>query len=96
MALSEETTIMVPGMTERERLAADTMRLAWLADATLGPTHIGNASHKPAKVSESRLALLGGIWMRGLSSARNLGQRIRRLPPAPSVALPRRATAQVR
>jgi hypothetical protein len=29
---------MVPGMTERERCAADAQRLAWLADATLGPT----------------------------------------------------------
>jgi hypothetical protein len=28
---------MVPGMTERERLAADVQRLEWLADAVLGP-----------------------------------------------------------
>ena len=29
---------MVPGMTERERLAADVRLYSWLADATLGPT----------------------------------------------------------
>ena len=33
----EENTAIVPGMTERERLAADVRRCAWLADATLGP-----------------------------------------------------------
>ena len=31
---------MVPGMTERERLAADLRRLEWLADAQLGPTRV--------------------------------------------------------
>lgn len=35
---------MVPGMTERERLAVDLQRLAWLADARLG-----SASHVVAR-----------------------------------------------
>lgn len=29
---------MVPGMTERERLAADVARLEWLAETRFGPT----------------------------------------------------------
>ncbi len=28
---------MVPGLTERERLIADTQRLEWLCDAVIGP-----------------------------------------------------------
>jgi hypothetical protein len=32
-----ETSIMVPGMSERETRAADLQRLAWLADAVVGP-----------------------------------------------------------
>jgi hypothetical protein len=84
---------MVPGMTERERLAADARRLEWLADATLGPTRIGIAMHEPTKVSMPRPALPIGIWRRGLSSARILGQRVRLLQPPPAEALPRRASA---
>jgi hypothetical protein len=87
---------MVPGMTERDRLAADVRRLAWLADATLGPARIGNAAQEPKEKSMPRPALPIGIWRRGLSSARILGQRIRLLQPAPGEALPRRASAPVR
>jgi len=87
---------MVPGMTERDRLAADMHRLAWLADATLGPARIGNTAQGPTKKSMPRPALPIGIWRRGLSSARILGQRIRLLRPAPGEALPRRASAPVR
>ena len=46
---------MVPGMTERDRHAADAQRLAWLAEATGGPARTtaaprgrrdGNGSHR--------------------------------------------------
>jgi len=87
---------MVPGMTERDRLAADVHRLAWLADATLGPARIGTAAQGPPKMNVPCPAMPIGIWRRGLSSARILGQRIRLLKPAPGEALPRRASAPVR
>jgi hypothetical protein len=40
---------MVPGLSERERLAADVQRQEWLADAVLGPT-------RPSGRRPSRLA----------------------------------------
>lgn len=74
---------MVPGMTERDRLAADVRRIEWLADATLGPARIGRQPSAPATTSMARPSLPIGLWRRGLSSARVLGQRIRLLQPAP-------------
>ena len=74
---------MVPGMTERERLAADVRRIAWLADATLGPARIGRQLSVPSTTSTVRPTLPVGLWRRGLSSARVLGQRIRLQQPAP-------------
>jgi hypothetical protein len=79
-------------MTERDHLAVDASRLAWLADATLGPTHIG----RPAQATPARPPLLIGAWRRARLSARILGQRIRLLKPAPDGALSGRATSPVR
>lgn len=62
---------MVPGMTERERLAADVRRLEWLADATLGPA---GRMRAPTPANEPALPL--GIWRGGLTAALLLGQRI--------------------
>ena len=87
---------MVPGMSERDRLAVDASRLAWLADATLGPAHFDHAAKEPAVAIRPRPPLPIGIWRRALSSARILGQRIRPLKPAPEGALARRATSPVR
>jgi hypothetical protein len=72
---------MVPGMTERERLATDVRRLEWLADATLGPVGSGYALAPTAQRREPHPALPLGLWRRGLSSARVLGQRVRLLQP---------------
>jgi hypothetical protein len=87
---------MVPGMTERDRLAVDASRLAWLADATLGPTHIGIPAQGPTQASTARPTLPIGIWHRALSSARILGQRIRLLKPVTDGAPDGRATSPVR
>ena len=43
-----------PGMTERERLAVNMQRLEWLADATLGPTHLPRPPGPPAVPSGTR------------------------------------------
>ena len=66
---------MVPGMTERERLADDVRRLEWLADARFGPAGIMRA---PTPTDEPAIPL--GIWRRGLTAALLLGQRIPRRP----------------
>ena len=87
---------MVPGMSERERLAADLRRLDWLADAALGPARIGCALTASPMAEPSRAALPIGLWRRGLSSARVLGQRILLRRPAPAAALSNRASALVR
>ena len=39
---------MVPGLSERERRAADVQRLEWLADAVLGPAR-SSAGH-PSRI----------------------------------------------
>ena len=62
---------MVPGMTERECLAADVRRLEWLADARFGPAGI---MRSPTPEDEAALPL--GVWRRGLTAALLLGQRI--------------------
>ena len=71
---------MVPGMTERERLAADMRRLEWLAEAQLGPARV---SWTPTRTvtAGSRPALPLGLWRRGIASALVLGQRVRMLRP---------------
>lgn len=87
---------MVPGMTERERLAADLRRLDWLADATLGPARIGRPLMAPPSPSTMRPLLPVGLWRGGLSSARVLGQRFRLLSPAPGAPPVPRAPAPAR
>ena len=87
---------MVPGMTERERLAADVRRLAWLAEAAIGPTRIGRDAGPRLARGELRPSLPIGLWRRGLSSARVLGQRVRLLHPTPGRPLPNTASTPVR
>ena len=66
---------MVPGMTERERLAADVRRLAWLADARFGPaTRVGATAQSPRAFSPL------SIGRRALTAALLFGQRVRSLP----------------
>lgn len=66
---------MVPGMTERERLAADVARLAWLVEARFGPANpIAAPQRPPIAVSP----LSGG--RRALTAALLFGQRLGALP----------------
>jgi hypothetical protein len=70
---------MVPGLSERERLATDVQRLEWLADAVLGPTRPsgGRASRfggsaeappvpPPYRRNASRSHKVQSAWFRGL------------------------------
>jgi hypothetical protein len=73
-APAQEVSSMVPGMTERERLAADVRRLDWLAEARFGPV-------QPAATVQ--LALTASPLSNGrraLTAMLLLGQRIRSLP----------------
>lgn len=63
---------MVPGMNERERLAADVQRLEWLAEARLGPL-LPRA--RPIVPSGSRYSLPLASWGRGIASAVKLSRR---------------------
>lgn len=80
---------MVPGMTERERLAADTRRLEWLADARFGPPTFA----APAKPNRA-ISLLALVRL-GLAAALIFGRRVRALPGQES-ASPARAPASSR
>jgi hypothetical protein len=66
---------MVPGMTERERLASDVRRLEWLADA-----RFGLAPHV-AVFSPPHVISPPSSWRRALIAAFRLGQRVRSLSP---------------
>jgi hypothetical protein len=65
---------MVPGMTERERRAADLQRLEWLADAVLGPPLPGG---RPIVPSGSRHSLPLAWRRRGITAALRLGRHLR-------------------
>lgn len=69
---------MVPGMTERERLAADVARLEWLADARFGPA----TAPSPLTSTQTSQAPLGS-WRRGLTAVLLLSQRVRLRPALP-------------
>lgn len=84
---------MVPGMTERERLAADVQRLAWLADATLGPRRFSRP-RGPAVPSGSHYTVPLGLCRRGFVLAHGLSRRIRTLRPRSVWALPGDTTSR--
>jgi hypothetical protein len=84
---------MVPGMTERERLAADAQRLEWLADATLRPARISRPA-RPAVPSGSRSTVPLGFCRHGCALAHGLGWRIRTIRPRSVWALPSEAPGQ--
>ncbi len=67
---------MVPGMTERDGLAADVQRIAWLADAVLGPTRTNPHFTSATKSSENELVFPLGIWRRRLAGAILRGTRV--------------------
>jgi hypothetical protein len=77
---------MVPGMIERERLAADLRRAAWLADAAHGPMLDRTPSERFAVSVEPRQKLQPGKRRILAALAITLGAGIRRLRRAPTVA----------
>jgi hypothetical protein len=72
---------MVPGMTERERLATDDRRLEWLTDARIGPAHLTSMQGAPRRGDGFRPSLPIGLWRHGLSSVLVLGRRLRLTRP---------------
>ena len=72
---------MVPGMIERERLAADVRRGEWLADARIGPARLISLPSQPRSGNGPHPSLPLGLWRHGLSSALVLGRRLRLMQP---------------
>ena len=87
---------MIPGMTERDRLANDVRVLEWLADATVGPVGIGARRPLTPAVARKRFAFPLGAWRRGLAAAFVLGQRIRAIDPTPGASGPESAVSPLR
>jgi hypothetical protein len=78
---------MVPGMSERERLAADMQRLEWLADVMLGPGQ-PSRPREPAIPSGTRRTVLLGLCRRGFEMAQDLNRRICTIRPRTGWSLP--------
>jgi hypothetical protein len=67
---------MVPGMTERERRAAELQRLEWLADATLGPARLPDVT-RGDRSREKHSSLRLDYLRRDFALLLRFGQRIR-------------------
>ena len=80
---------MVPGMTERERRTADEQRLAWLADAALGPTRQPTAAVGLARSREFKPQTVCRRLLVLALSLRGLGKRFpsRTAPRVPHAAI---------
>lgn len=87
---------MVPGMIERERLAADVQRREWLVDARVGPSRLTSSSKKHHDDNGPRHELFLALWRHGLSSALVLGRWLRLLHPVAVEARPRIADSTAR
>jgi hypothetical protein len=94
--LSDEECPMVPGMTERERLITDAVRLDWLTDARLEPVHTANAFHRPRHGHGPRLALTQGLGCRIRLSVLRLIRGLRMVAPRIAGARPTIADAPSR
>jgi hypothetical protein len=79
---------MVPGLTERERSAADVRRLEWLAGAMVDPMRVTWAPGQPTTASAPRLTLPVGLWRSGLALARGNSQRLRPIRTGTDWSLP--------
>jgi hypothetical protein len=84
---------MLPGLTERERRAADLQRLAWLHESMVGPMRAAWAPERSLTAPRTRTVLPIGLWRRGLASARVNGRRLRLLQPGSAAAVPSLAVA---
>lgn len=80
---------MVPGMFERERLAADAYRLEWLAEASIGSVRLTTSLHQNHTGAGQPAASALNLWRRGLASTVVLGQRLRLAPRGAAGSLPR-------
>jgi hypothetical protein len=69
---------MVPGMTERDRLAADVRLCMWLADATLGPTLKAGPAKGAGRPSVRGSPLSWRLVRDGIARARDIQRRMRR------------------
>jgi hypothetical protein len=87
---------MVPGMAERDRLAADMRRIELLSDAVIGPSRMAYRPGTPSNGYKSRPVPPPGIWRRGFAWAQVLGQCVRLMRPGTSLSRPRNAAAPVR
>jgi hypothetical protein len=83
---------MVPGMSERERLATEMQRMVWLADAVLGPSRLPAGPIVPLG---SRYDLLVGLCRRGIAMALGLGRRACRRSLRLIRPLPKRAADHI-
>ena len=84
---------MVPGMTERERQNAEMRRLAWLADARLGPVRVMGAAPRPPAGTHARPRMVLDCWRLASAAVRALGQRANSFRFDPGATFSRRATA---
>ena len=87
---------MVPGMTERERLAADVKRLEWLSDAVLGPRQPPRPPTPPGVPSGVRISVPLDLCRRGFTIVAGLGRRIRTTRPSLDWPPPTGVTGQER
>jgi hypothetical protein len=73
--LPHEEEFVVPGMTERDRRAADLQRLEWLADAALGPTRTLGTT-RGDKRKRKHVSLRMTFRCRGFALTPWFGQRV--------------------
>ncbi len=81
---------MVPGMFERERLAADAQRLEWLAEASIGSARLTTPLHQDRAGSGQHAASAIDLWRRGLALSVVLGRRMRLVPRGSADLRPQR------
>lgn len=87
---------MVPGITERERLAVEQRRLEWLADARFGPAQLRPASVRRDPAPERRHAFLASLKSAISTAAIGVLQRICPAQFEPVKRASRNAAAPVR
>ena len=64
---------MVPGLTERERLAADLRRAEWLAEAVRGSARVGRSTIRPARIPTWQADWKSSLWLTGVALVRHVG-----------------------
>ena len=94
MSIPKENSPMVPGMTERERLATDVQRLEWLADAVRGPTRLLRSTSPPVVPSGTRRSVPLGLCGRSFALMHDLGRRLRAIRPSSVWSGTKSATGQ--